>query len=38
MKPTDTPPSKGKWFTGGILTMIADITGTLAQLMPMKSD
>ena len=37
MKPTNQPPTRGKWFTAGILTMIADITGTLAQFMPMKA-
>jgi hypothetical protein len=37
MKPTDTPPTRGKWFTAGVLTMVADITGTLAQFMPMKA-
>ena len=37
MKPTNQPPTRGKWFTAGFLTMIADITGTLAQFMPMKA-
>lgn len=37
MKPTHQPPTRGKWFAAGILTMIADITGTLAQFMPMKA-